>query len=275
MATTEGSARAIASAITVSRAETRSSGEGCCGRGGGSAQSRGRQASERSNAISESSVARARTSLSHHFQFAPPGQPEIPLAPGTRGGCRCLLTGPAFRPIVKAPGEAGWRSGKIGSVARFFPATMVTRKWPCRRIKWVWRSFLISRHRRVLSRELFSMRQTWNLRPAGAVDGAWILFTLPTVFLFWLASGQLGVAQAQEPAAKGEPAAAKAEAAGTARRGRRRGRPPSRRRPGRPRHRRRWDQAARAARTCSSGPSGPRARSGSSCSASRSTSRPW
>ena len=57
------------------------------------------------------------------------------------------------------------------------------------------------------------MRQTWNLRPAGAVDGAWILFTLPTVFLFWLASGQLGVAQAQDPASKGEPVAAKAEAA--------------------------------------------------------------
>ncbi len=57
------------------------------------------------------------------------------------------------------------------------------------------------------------MRQTWNLRPAGAVDGAWILFTLSTVFLFWLASGELGVAQAQGPASKGKPVAAKAEAA--------------------------------------------------------------
>jgi biopolymer transport protein ExbB len=56
------------------------------------------------------------------------------------------------------------------------------------------------------------MRQTWNLRPAGAVDGAWIAFTLLTAFLLWLASGQLGMAQ--EPAGKGESAAAKAEAAG-------------------------------------------------------------
>jgi len=51
------------------------------------------------------------------------------------------------------------------------------------------------------------MRQTWNLRPAGAMDGAWILFTLFSLFLFWLASGHLGVLQAQEPAGKGEAAA--------------------------------------------------------------------
>ena len=57
------------------------------------------------------------------------------------------------------------------------------------------------------------MRQTWNLRPAGAMDGAWVFFTLFSVFLFCLASGHLGVLQAQEPAAKGEPAAAKPEAA--------------------------------------------------------------
>ena len=53
------------------------------------------------------------------------------------------------------------------------------------------------------------MRQTWKLRPAGAVDGAWIFFTIVSVLLLWLATGHLGLAQAQEPAAKGEPAAAK------------------------------------------------------------------
>ena len=57
------------------------------------------------------------------------------------------------------------------------------------------------------------MRKSWNLRPAGAVDGAWIVFTMLTGFLLWLASGQFGAAQAQEPAGKAEPAAAKEEPA--------------------------------------------------------------
>jgi biopolymer transport protein ExbB len=55
------------------------------------------------------------------------------------------------------------------------------------------------------------MRQTWNPRPAGAAGGAWVVFTLATVFLFWLATGQFGATQAQEPAGKGEPAAAKGD----------------------------------------------------------------
>jgi biopolymer transport protein ExbB len=51
------------------------------------------------------------------------------------------------------------------------------------------------------------MRQTWNLRPAGAMGGAWILFTSLSVFLLWLASGQMEMAWAQEPAGKNGPAA--------------------------------------------------------------------
>jgi biopolymer transport protein ExbB len=52
------------------------------------------------------------------------------------------------------------------------------------------------------------MRQSWDLRPAGAVGGARLLFMVLTGSLLWLAWGQLGVVQAQDPAQKGEPPAA-------------------------------------------------------------------
>lgn len=52
------------------------------------------------------------------------------------------------------------------------------------------------------------MRQSWDLRPAGAVGGARLLFMVLTGSLLWLAWGQLGAVQAQDPAQKGEPPAA-------------------------------------------------------------------
>src|SRR5208337_5641594 len=61
------------------------------------------------------------------------------------------------------------------------------------------------------SRELFFMRQSWDLRPAGTVGGARLLFMVSTGFLLWLAWGQIGAVQAQDPSKKGEPAAAKTD----------------------------------------------------------------
>ena len=55
------------------------------------------------------------------------------------------------------------------------------------------------------------MRQSWDLRPAGTVGGARLLFMVSTGFLLWLAWGQIGAVQAQDPSKKGEPAAAKTD----------------------------------------------------------------
>ncbi len=55
------------------------------------------------------------------------------------------------------------------------------------------------------------MRQSWDLRPAGTVGGARLLFMALTGFLLWLACGQMGALQAQDPAKKQEPEAAKAD----------------------------------------------------------------
>ena len=52
------------------------------------------------------------------------------------------------------------------------------------------------------------MRQSWDRRLGGTMDGAWLLFTVLTGFLLWLAWGQVAASRAQEPAAKGEPPAA-------------------------------------------------------------------
>lgn len=57
------------------------------------------------------------------------------------------------------------------------------------------------------------MRQSWDLRPAGTVGGARLLFMVSTGFLLWLAWGQMGAVQAQDPSKKGEPAAAKTDEA--------------------------------------------------------------
>ncbi len=55
------------------------------------------------------------------------------------------------------------------------------------------------------------MRQSWELRPARFVDRAQLVFTLVAGSLIWLALGQLGLVQAQDPLSKGV-----APAAGTA-----------------------------------------------------------
>jgi biopolymer transport protein ExbB len=57
------------------------------------------------------------------------------------------------------------------------------------------------------------MRQSWDLRPAGTVGGARLLFVMLTGFLLWLAWGQMGAVQAQDPSKKEEPAAAKTDEA--------------------------------------------------------------
>lgn len=55
------------------------------------------------------------------------------------------------------------------------------------------------------------MRQSWDLRPAGTVGGARLLFMVLTGFLLWLAWGQMDAVQAQDPSKKDEPAAAKTD----------------------------------------------------------------
>lgn len=58
------------------------------------------------------------------------------------------------------------------------------------------------------------MRQSWELRPAGKVGGAWFVFTAVSTLCIGLAWGQVATLRAQEGAAKEEPpAAAKDEAA--------------------------------------------------------------
>ena len=58
------------------------------------------------------------------------------------------------------------------------------------------------------------MRQSWDLRPAGKVGGAWLVFTSVSALCLGLAWGQIGTVQAQEEPQKDEPpAAAKDEAA--------------------------------------------------------------
>ncbi|HMF35578.1 MAG TPA: hypothetical protein VKF17_03035, partial [Isosphaeraceae bacterium] len=57
------------------------------------------------------------------------------------------------------------------------------------------------------------MRQSWDLRPAGTVGGARLLFMALTGFLLWLAWGQMGAVQAQDPSKKEESAAAKTDEA--------------------------------------------------------------
>ncbi len=62
------------------------------------------------------------------------------------------------------------------------------------------------------------MRQSWDLRPAGSLGGARLLFLALTGFLLWLASGQMGVVQAQDEPKNEEPAAAKTKDAAPAER---------------------------------------------------------
>ncbi|QEH37437.1 Biopolymer transport protein ExbB [Aquisphaera giovannonii] len=59
------------------------------------------------------------------------------------------------------------------------------------------------------------MRQTSDLRPAGAGDRAWFLFLTLACLCAWLAAGRSGLAAPQEPA-KGEAPAAKADDAAKA-----------------------------------------------------------
>jgi biopolymer transport protein ExbB len=58
------------------------------------------------------------------------------------------------------------------------------------------------------------MRQSWDLRPAGKVGGAWLVFTSVSALCLGLAWGQIGTVQAQEEPKKDDaPAAAKDEGA--------------------------------------------------------------
>jgi biopolymer transport protein ExbB len=73
---------------------------------------------------------------------------------------------------------------------------------------------LTSQHRPIMSREFFSMRQSWDLRPTGKVGGVWLFFLSVSVVCIALAWGQPATVQAQEAAQKGEaPAAAKDDGA--------------------------------------------------------------
>ncbi|MFO0890196.1 MAG: MotA/TolQ/ExbB proton channel family protein [Isosphaeraceae bacterium] len=51
------------------------------------------------------------------------------------------------------------------------------------------------------------MRQSCDVRPSRAVDGAWIVFSVLTGFLIWLSWGQFAAARAQAPAKDQAPAA--------------------------------------------------------------------
>ena len=131
--------------------------------------------------------------------------------------------------------DAGRGSAGRGRRRALPPAPWSLGWWPWRRLRtrMIRRHSVISRHRTIVSRELGSMRQSWDLRPASRAgrrrgSGSALL----TGCLLWLAAGQMGAARAQEPAAKGEAPAAKADA-GPRRRGRRRRRGQGRRRAGR------------------------------------------
>jgi biopolymer transport protein ExbB len=56
------------------------------------------------------------------------------------------------------------------------------------------------------------MRQTWFSRPGDGSDGAWLLFTLVSALLVWLAWGGFDFARAQEPKGDAAPKEAVAEA---------------------------------------------------------------
>ncbi len=55
------------------------------------------------------------------------------------------------------------------------------------------------------------MWQSGDIRPAGTVGRARLLFMALTGFLLWLAWGQMGAVQAQDPSKKDQPAAAKTD----------------------------------------------------------------
>ena len=126
IATTEGSARAIASATTVSRAETRSRGEGCwAGAPPGRADRPGRAAGRPAGGARSSgnpSLRETESTPIHHFQLPASGATRDwpasgPCREGRRGPSACSARGPPhstgqltaseFLRIVNARRDAG------------------------------------------------------------------------------------------------------------------------------------------------------------------------
>src|SRR5271166_5777424 len=104
--------------------------------------------------------------------------PDLTVPRCRLAGACCLLTGLKFRPIVNNQGGDGsggrifggprspWRASGVNTGGCFCSQS----------------THNIGRS----SRELFFMGQSWDLRPAGTVGGARLLFMVSTGFLLWL-----------------------------------------------------------------------------------------